>query len=143
MFCSPLLMISLRSICTIVCTQLSTAEVACHIKAEADTLYQQNTLRSTCNLWCIYDQATITRQHGGSTCNLWCIDVQATMTQGSIAERHLEILQNLLKLPIYDLASFNITMEHFQLLGRQPVRGPLGVIKTVPKLGLHSDNSFL
>ena len=49
---------------------------------------------------------------------------------------HPQILQDLVKLAINDLARINVAVQRFQLLIWQPIRGPLRIIKTVPKLGL-------
>ena len=50
---------------------------------------------------------------------------------------YLQVFQDLLKLPINDLTGVYVTVQRLQLLIGQPVRRPLGVIQTVPELGLH------
>ena len=69
--------------------------------------------------------------------------IRSYASQAEMDSKYLQILDNLLKLPINDLTCINVAVQHFQLLTGQPVWGPLGVIKAVCKFGLHTNNRNL
>ena len=54
---------------------------------------------------------------------------------------YLEVLQKLVKLAINDLASIDVTVQHFQLLVGEPIRRPLRVIQAIAKFGLQQQTN--
>lgn len=124
MLCSPLLMISRRSI-YIIYTLLSitvqkacSAQVYCIVICSAQHVHAANGLILVGH--CQYSAAII-------------------YIFSMMDKTHPQILQNLLKLSINDLSRLDVAVKHFQLLVRQPIRSPFGIIEPVPKLGLQQD----
>ena len=137
MFCSPLLMISCLSTCNTVtslcvharlASAMRTKPVRCHACSIGSGIHctHNNNSRHT-------QQQQQAQTHDGHLQSHQ--DNKLCESSGSDIQ-YLEIFDDLLKLPINDLACINVTMQHFQLLTGQPVWSPLGVIEAVCKFGL-------